>query len=431
MRLFAPLANRRIAWLWAGQVGSVIGDNLYGVALAWFAVSLVGGNATYLVAAQALSIMLAGMIGGTLADRLDRRSLMVALDAIRVVAVLILPVVDVLHLPLSLPLVYGVAILMAALGAIFDPTLQVAMTGLARNSGELRALNALTDGTKRVARIGSSGIIALCASFLPVTHFFTLDSVTFLISIATLLKAGQLHPPAQPLTVARPHWLSDLRLAVRLAITHPWLRFNLLGTALGFASWMIGAMIGLSLLLQATATRSSSGGLDLYGITIGIYAAASLLCNLALGNMKQLPVMRTMLLGRCLMGLGYMSWLLAPNLTWLSIGAVLAGLGSPMIDIPFFELIRRTTAPDHVGKIFALRIVMQNLGIVVATVVATPLLNLIGAGGLIALFGLLNVGTAFSGAFRFRGSLRDDGVLGELTAPGSASIVMEKQNKGS
>ena len=44
MRLFTPLANRRIAWLWVGQVGSVIGDNLYGVALAWFAVSLVGGE---------------------------------------------------------------------------------------------------------------------------------------------------------------------------------------------------------------------------------------------------------------------------------------------------------------------------------------------------------------------------------------------------
>jgi DHA3 family macrolide efflux protein-like MFS transporter len=429
MRLFAPLANRRIAWLWVGQIGSVIGDNLYGVALAWFAVSLVGGNATYLVAAQALSITLAGMIGGSLADRIERRRLMIALDAIRAVAVLILPVVEMLHLPLGLPLVYGVAVLMAALGAIFDPTLQAAMTGLARNATELRALNALTDGTKRVARIGSSGIIALCASFLPVTHFFTLDSITFLVSIATLLKVGSLHSQALPATTTRPHWLSDLGAAVRMAMTHPWLRFNLLGTALGFASWMIGAMIGLSLLLQTSATQSSSGGLDLYGLTIGIYAAASLICNLVLGNMRQLPVMLTMLVGRGLMGLGYMSWLLAPNITWLAIGGVLAGLGSPMIDIPFFELIRRTTAPDQVGKIFALRIVMQNLGIVVASVVATPLLHLLGPGGLIALFGLLNVGTACSGAFRFRQSLRGDGELAELTAPGGASIVADPGDK--
>ncbi|HVI89755.1 MAG TPA: MFS transporter [Dongiaceae bacterium] len=429
MRLFVPLANRRIAWLWVGQIGSVIGDNLYSVALAWFAVSLVGGNATYLVAAQALSIMLAGMIGGSLADRIERRRLMIALDAIRAVAVLILPVIDLLHLPLGLPLVYGVAILMATLGAVFDPTLQAAMTGLARNAAELRALNALTDGTKRVARIGSSGIIALCASFLPVTHFFTLDSITFLVSIATLLKVGSLQMPMPSSSVKRPHWLSDLRVAVHMAMTHPWLRFNLLGTALGFASWMIGAMIGLSLLLQSSGSQSSSGGLDLYGLTIGIYAAASLFCNLTLGNMRQLPVMRTMLWGRCLMGLGYMAWLLAPNMTWLAIGAVLAGLGSPMIDIPFFELIRRTTAPDHVGKIFALRIVMQNLGIVVATVVATPLLHLLGPGGLIALFGLLNVGTACSGAFRFRQSLRDDGVLAELTAPGAPPIVVEMSDK--
>lgn len=403
MRLFAPLANRRITWLWLGQVGSVIGDNLYSVALAWFAVSLVGGSAAYLVAAQALTVTLAGMFGGSLADRLNRRHLMIALDAIRAVAVLILPAFDLLHLPLSLPLVYGVAIPMAALGAVFDPTLQATMTGLARHAAELRALNALTDGTKRVARIGSSGIIALCASFLPITHFFTLDSITFLISIATLLKAGQIYVPAErDIRAARRHWLRDLQIAVRMAMAHPMLRFNLWGTALGFASWMIGAMIGLSLLLQ-----KSGAGIDRYGMTIGIYAVASLICNLVLGNLKHLPVMHAMLLGRCLMGLGYMSWLMAPSLVWLVMGATLAGFGSPMIDIPFFELIRRTTAPEHVGKIFALRIVMQNAGIVVATVIATPLLAWIGAGGMIAIFGILNVGTAISGAFRFRSHLRD------------------------
>lgn len=413
MRLFAPLANRRIAWLWVGQVGSVIGDNLYGVALAWFAVSLVGGDATYLVAAQALSVTLAGMFGGTLADRLDRRSLMIALDAIRTVGVLILPAVDILHLPISLPLVYGVAIVMAALGAVFDPTLQAAMTGLARDASELRALNALTDGTKRIARIGSSGIIALCASFLPITHFFTLDSITFLISIATLLKAGQIHPPGEGIkALASRHWVRDLQIAVRMAMVHPLLRFNLFGTALGFASWMIGAVVGLSLLLQ-----NSGVGIDRYGTTIGVYAAASLFANLVLGSMKRLPVMRTMLAGRCLMGLGYMSWLLAPGMFWLVAGATLAGFGSPMIDIPFFELIRRTTQPAHVGKIFALRIVMQNAGIVVATGVATPLLHWIGPGGLIALFGLLNVGTAIAGIFRFRSALQEDEGLFDLMAP--------------
>lgn len=421
MRLFAPLANRRIAWLWAGQVGSVIGDNLYGVALAWFAVSLVGGNATYLVAAQALSVTLAGMFGGSLADRLDRRSLMIALDVIRAVGVLILPAFDLLHVPLSLPLVYGVAVLMAALGAVFDPTLQAAMTGLARNPAELRALNALTDGTKRVARIGSSGIIALCASFLPITHFFTLDSITFLISIATLLKAGQIHVPTGGIkSLASRHWLRDLHIAVRVAMVHPILRFNLLGTALGFASWMIGAVIGLSLLLQ-----KSGAGIDRYGTTIGIYAAASLFSNLVLGNMKHLPVMKTMLAGRCLMGLGYMTWLLAPGMSWLAIGAVFAGFGSPMIDIPFFELIRRTTEPAHIGKIFALRIVMQNAGIVVATAVTTPLLGWIGPAGLIALFGLLNVGTAIAGIFRFRSALQEDDASFELPAFNVKPVVAE------
>ncbi len=407
MRLFAPLANRRIAWLWAGQVCSVTGDQLYGVALAWFAVSLVGGNAAYLVAVQALSVMASGMIGGMLADRLNRRTLMIALDAARAGAVLILPAMDLAGLPPALPVVYAVAVAMAALGAIFDPALQSAMSDLARSSTELRAINALLDGTKRLARIGSAGIIAICASFLPITQFFTLDAVTFLVSIATLLKAGQFHlaaaaaPTSASAAAARHQWARDLHLALRVAMANPWLRFNLWGTALGFASWQVGVIIGLNLLLQQTGAN-----IDSFGVTLGIYAAASLVCNVVLGNLRRLNGMRAMLLGRFLSGLGYMVWLLAPAPVWLVVGALLSGTGSPLIDIPFFELIRRTTDPAHVGKIFALRIVVQNAGIVAGTLVAAPLLHLIGPAGLIAAFGFLNAGSAVLGAVRFRAETR-------------------------
>jgi DHA3 family macrolide efflux protein-like MFS transporter len=65
MRIFHPLRRLPVALLWGGLCLSALGDQLYAVALIWIAVGVLGANAGYLGALQALVALLASADGPT------------------------------------------------------------------------------------------------------------------------------------------------------------------------------------------------------------------------------------------------------------------------------------------------------------------------------------------------------------------------------
>lgn len=85
MRLLEPLRSRDFTLLWTAQSVSLIGDGVFLIAIAWHifdlsnsptALAVVGG-------AWAMSFVAFLLIGGVVADRLDRRALIVTSDVIR------------------------------------------------------------------------------------------------------------------------------------------------------------------------------------------------------------------------------------------------------------------------------------------------------------------------------------------------------------
>jgi MFS family permease len=85
---FRVLRRRDFRLLFLGQGVSVLGDRMVAVALA-FAVLEVGGSATEVGLVLACKVLpLAGsvLIGGVIADRTSRRSVMIAADLVRIVS---------------------------------------------------------------------------------------------------------------------------------------------------------------------------------------------------------------------------------------------------------------------------------------------------------------------------------------------------------
>ncbi|MCA9785502.1 MAG: MFS transporter, partial [Candidatus Cloacimonetes bacterium] len=70
--------NRRLAFLWSGQLISQAGDSVFDIALLWLLLEMTGSSSlTGLIAMSAyLPSLLFGMFAGTLADRCDRRTLL-------------------------------------------------------------------------------------------------------------------------------------------------------------------------------------------------------------------------------------------------------------------------------------------------------------------------------------------------------------------
>ena len=81
-------ASRDFARLFAAQVTSLVGSGVTSVALAAFAYQLAGRNATAVgggaLALRILAFVLLSPVAGVLADRVDRKRMLVAADLARV-----------------------------------------------------------------------------------------------------------------------------------------------------------------------------------------------------------------------------------------------------------------------------------------------------------------------------------------------------------
>src|SRR5438046_1101990 len=77
-RVLHAFASRDFRLLWTGQTVSLIGDTALLVAVGWRTFTLTGSSRAlgYVLAAQGVGLLSTVLVGGALADRYDRRTLM-------------------------------------------------------------------------------------------------------------------------------------------------------------------------------------------------------------------------------------------------------------------------------------------------------------------------------------------------------------------
>src|SRR5262245_31830589 len=112
LRAFLAFRSREFRLVWSAQGVSLIGDAAFLTALGWRMFTLAGsGKLGIVLAGQALAMLTTVLIGGALADRFPRRTMMIVSDLARFAAVGALAAVDAAG-QLSFPLVLGLAVLM-------------------------------------------------------------------------------------------------------------------------------------------------------------------------------------------------------------------------------------------------------------------------------------------------------------------------------
>lgn len=135
MRLFAPLRHRDFALLSGGALVSLLGDGVFGVALAFqvYALSNRPSALSLVNLAWTVPMVLLLLAGGVLSDRMDRRRVMIAADLLRAAViglVALLTFTDTLrlwHLLALMPLFgAGMALFNPASAALFPDVLPAA-----------------------------------------------------------------------------------------------------------------------------------------------------------------------------------------------------------------------------------------------------------------------------------------------------------------
>ena len=176
---FRSLRNPVFARLYAAQTTSLLGDALTWVGLALLAFELGGSHSAQILAfaltLRVTAFVLFSPLAGLLADRLDRKAIMVTADVVRMVVIGLLPFVT------QVWQVYALMFTVNAFTAFFTPTFQATLPAVTTDE-ELPAALSLSSATNELLGVLGPGIAAGVAAFLGTRNIFFIDAATFLAS---------------------------------------------------------------------------------------------------------------------------------------------------------------------------------------------------------------------------------------------------------
>jgi MFS family permease len=182
----------------AGQATSNVGDACYAVALPWYVLGAHGGIALLGTVLVAYGVPRTGLIaaGGWSSDRWGSRTVMLASDTARAVAVAALAVTAGLGPARAVALI-PIAVVLGAGEGLFLPASYSVVPSLVPGT-DLQAANALaTGGTQLAALAGPAVGGALVALGSPCLAF-ALDAASFAVSAATLARLRATPPATAP-----------------------------------------------------------------------------------------------------------------------------------------------------------------------------------------------------------------------------------------
>ncbi len=390
MNVLLPLKRPRIASIWAGLLVSATGDQFYQIALVWLAAGLVGSEAGYLTATQGLAVTLVGLLSGVLVDRWDNRRTMMVAEAVRLVALLTVPLAFLAGV-LSIGQLYLVAIATAAARTFYQPALQASLPILVPDAEMRLATNGLLDGTRRFARILGAGMIGTVALVVPTEYFFVIAAATCLVPILAVapLRAafGQTPTGLRSVTGLRGFALEFAEVARQIA-GHRALMWSLVGSTLGNAAWNVVFVLGLVLHVQTVLP----GQIGAYGYIMAAYGVGNVTATLVVGSIRRLPPETVMLASRIFYGGGIILLALAPDVAMLSLAAACASFGGPMNDIPFLALMQRHFAARQIGRVYAFRLVVDNIGLLAGSLISAAAFAIWPIPAVIGVTGTIMVG---------------------------------------
>lgn len=176
--------NRNFRLLWIGQTISQLGDWFNYVALYALLFELAGSasSVALLMVMQLLPIGLVGPTAGLVADRFDRRRIMIAADLVRGGVILGLLLV---RSPSMVWLAYVVTAVTVGATGFFEPARSATIPNIVRKQ-DLVIANAVSTGTWSATLTLGAALGGAAAAFLGRDTAFILNSLSFFVSAACL-----------------------------------------------------------------------------------------------------------------------------------------------------------------------------------------------------------------------------------------------------
>jgi MFS family permease len=337
-------ANRPFRLLWTARAVSFLGGSLGLVALMLHVASTTGqalAVAALLLAGDFAPALL-GPFTGTVADRLDRRRVMMACELVQGALVVAIA----LWLP-SLPLLLVLVGLRAVAGQVFQPASRAAVPALVPEPDLERANAAVGVATNGGETLGPL-VAAAALPLLDVRGVLLLDAATFAVSAALLVFLPALPGDGDGPGRDRASFLADARTGLR----YLWRERTVRAVALGyFAIVACNGIDDVALVFLATDTLGGGDGavgLLLAAVGIGLLAGYALLAR----TRRRVAMPALLLAGFAVSSAGN----LLTGLAWAVAAAfalqAVRGLGIAALDVAATTLVQRIVPAGLLGRVF-------------------------------------------------------------------------------
>jgi MFS family permease len=385
----SALRHRSFRRLLAGLAVSQAGDWLYNVALLAFVYERThsAGWLAATTAARVLPIVVLGPLGGVMADRFDRRRTMVVSDLVRAGLMVALAAVALAGLPVVLaPVLAGLA---TAAAAPYPPCAAATTPRLVPDE-DLPGANAARAVVGMGAVAAGPVVGALLLLLGSASTAFLVNAGTFVLSALAVLAipAGAAFRPGRAPEV-RSGVVADIVLGARALRSHP-VAVRLLG-----ADVVCSVVYGMQTVLLLLLTRHLGFGEAGYGYVLAGLGIGGIVGTTVAGRAAASGRPRAVLVGALLV-LAVPSALMAvtPWLAGLLLWAVISGSGAVLVEVLCETALQRELDEEVFARAYGIALPMTIGGIVVGSLVAAPLVALVGLTGAIVGTGVLAGGYA-------------------------------------
>ncbi|WP_020485862.1 MFS transporter [Methylomonas sp. MK1] len=357
------LGNRNFKLLFSAQVISLAGSGVTTVGLALFAHQLVGGNSAAAVIGNALMLRILAFLlfsqpAGVLADRANRKFMLIIADLVRFGLMALFPFVH------SVWQVYLMIFLINAATAFFTPTYDSTIPEVVGSEQYVRALS-LSRVAVDVEAVLGPALAGLLVSLLGLEWLFWFDAATYLASAALVAVSILPHVSKQHIQFSFRTFLSELTVGTRILLHQAVLRRALmlnLVEAIAGAAAIVATVVYVSdvLMLGETEFVLAMAGLGLgstvtalfLGWATGRYESGAKKPS-ELHGRRHRWTERALLTGGVVLGLILLPGVQQPPFMIFALLWILNGVGQALIALPSSTLLAEHTTEADRGRAYA------------------------------------------------------------------------------
>ena len=378
--VLVPLRHRDFRLLLTGQTISSFGNSISNVAVP-FQLLALGASPLQLgitIAIETATNVAFLLLGGAVADRIQRRTLILASDAL---AGSVLATVAALSISGALRVehLYVAAAALGAAEAFLFPAFSAIIAELVP-ADILRAGNAARLLSRSAARIAGPTIGGLVVAFVSPAAAFGIDALTFFFSFAMLLLA---HPDKRTAATST-SIVADIREGFGYVFRYRWLWTTTIYFMLVNVAYAGQSGVMTPLLVRDTL----AGDARVFGFVNSAYGVGTIVAGIGVAQLAARRPGRVMFAFEILAALGVLAIGLAPTLPVVLLAMVVMGVALASSTVIWQSLLQRLVPTHVLGRVTSIDLLGNSVINPLAPIIAAWLVGPVGPPGAFLIAGI-------------------------------------------